>query len=126
MVNQFQQIPDSGHIVGQHCYPVIEDVVDGNHRYITLNKFDNLRGAKIDTCKYHSVKASVSAGFQIGHSVFPVSVAVDKRNVITASFCRSLKAVQDGGKMVMRQSIGGFIHKEDTYSVSPVCLQRPG
>ena len=80
-------------IIGKDRHPVVEHMVDGHHRHITVDQLHHLRIVEIHAGDHRSIHAPVVAMLQIGHCS-AAEVPVDKGDIIAQLFHLHLEAVQ--------------------------------
>ena len=112
-------------IIGKDCHPVVEHMVDGHHRHITVDQLHHLRIVEIHAGDHRSIHAPVVAVLQIGHCS-AAEVPVDKGDIIAQLFHLHFEAVQHRRKVLVGQAALPLVHKQNAKVVGTVGLHRAG
>ena len=119
------QLLQTGHIVGNHCQPVIKTVVNRHQRQVTVCQFLDPGICKVHTGNDHAVHTPVQAVLQIT-VVAAAYIIIDEGDVIAMGFRLCLDALQHGGEIFMGQTAAAFVHKQNTQIVGTFCFQGTG
>ena len=111
-------------VVGKDTHPVVENMVDGDHRKIRIDQLQHLGVRKIHAGNDHPVYPPVEAVLQI--AALAAYVPVDEGHVIALGLGLHLQAFQHGGEVFMGQAAALLVYEQNADVEGPVGFQRPG